>query len=95
MDNQAAEAILHQGFTQLPVRAKITRAVQILCAQSRIKLNPFRASSVENHRADDLSRGRVDQEDPKGQINIPIKSLMETLFQGTASHLARLRGVKR
>ncbi len=95
LDNQAAEAILHQGFTQLPVPAKMTRAVQILCSQTRIRFSPFRASSEENHRADDLSRGRVDQEDPQSQIHFPIRDLMETLFHGTASHLARLRGVKR
>ena len=68
LDNQAAEAILHQGFTQLPVPATITRACQTLAFQTRVKLNPFRASSTENIRADDLSRGRVDQEDPTGRL---------------------------
>lgn len=67
LDNQAGEAILHQGFTQLPVPAKITRACQTLAFQTRVQLNPFRASSTENTRADDLSRGRIDQGDLSGR----------------------------
>ena len=97
LDNQAAEAILHQGFTQLPVPAKITRACQTLALafQTRVKLNPFRASSTENTRADDLSRGRIDQEDPSGRLHLSIQDIMSSIFDHSASHLARLRGVKR
>ena len=95
LDNQAAEAILHQGFTQLPVPAKITRACQTLAFQTRVHLNPFRASSSENTRADDSSRGRIDQEDPSGRLYLSIQELMSSIFDHSASHLARLRGVKR
>ena len=95
LDNQAAEAILQQGFTQLPIPAAITKAHQILTFQSRTFLQPFRASSAENVRADDLSRGRILQEDPQGQLLVDITVLMEAIFSDGASHLARLRGVKR
>ena len=95
LDNQAAEAILQHGFTQLPIPARITKAVQIVSFQSRVSLNPFRTSSADNERADDLSRGRIDQEDPAGQIHISLSILLSSIFQGSASHLASLRGVKR
>ena len=36
LDNQAAEAILQHGFTQLPIPARITKAVQIVSFQSRV-----------------------------------------------------------
>ena len=92
LDNQGAEAILHQGFTQLPVPAKITRAIQIVTYQCRAHLVPFRASSQDITRADDLSRGRTAQEDPRGRLHIHIKDLFQSVFEGSASHLASLRG---
>ncbi len=95
LDSQAAEAILQHGFTQLPIPAAITKAHQILTFQSRTFLQPFRASSAEDSRADDLSRGRTLQEDPQGQLSVDITALMEAIFSDGASHLARLRGVKR
>lgn len=95
MTFQLKPAILHQGFTQLPVPAKITRACQTLAFQTRVQLNPFRASSTENTRADDLSRGRIDQEDPSGRLHLSIQDIMSSIFDHSASHLARLRGVKR
>ena len=48
LGNQAAEAIIYKGFTQLPVPAAITKAVQTLSFHCGTTLGPFRASSSDN-----------------------------------------------
>ena len=92
LDNQAAEAILQQGFTQIPIPSSITRAVQQVSYQTRTLLEPYRASSADNTRADDLSRGKVSQEHSRDRIQFDIHSLFEAIFDCNASHLARYRG---
>ena len=57
LDNQASEAIIAQGFTQLPIPLSLMRALQKLTYDSTISFLPYRCSSADNKRADDLSRG--------------------------------------
>ena len=95
LDNQAAEAILQQGFTQLSTPARITKAVQTLSFQSRVKLDPFRASSADNVRADDLSRGRIDQEDPSGRLHVSLSNSSLFYLSSICISPRTLEGVRR
>lgn len=82
VDNQAKEAILAQGFTQLPIPLKLTQAIQRISFQSNVSLQPYRCTSQDNARADSLSRGFYSQERSQDRIDISLQHLLELLFPG-------------
>ena len=80
VDNQASEAILAQGFTQIPLSSKLMRTVQKLSYQSNVILQPYRCTSADNSRADDLSRGRISQESSNDRLSLSFSTLFQTIF---------------
>ena len=80
LDNQASEAILAQGFTQITHSGELLRAFQKLRYQSQVELQPYRCSSTDNSRADDLSRGRVSQERSEDRFPLTFHTLFSTLL---------------
>ena len=82
VDNQASEAIIAQGFTQLPIPLRLTQAIQRLSFRSNILLQPYRCASHDNVRADNLSRGFISQERSQDQIHFAFPELFQSLFPG-------------
>ena len=82
VDNQASEAIIAQGFTQLPIPLKLTQAIQRISFQTSLLLQPYRCISKDNVRADSLSRGFYIQECSQNRVDISLHQLLETLFPG-------------
>ena len=82
VDNQASEAIIAQGFTQLPIPLRLTQAIQRISFQTSVSLQPYRCTSKDNVRADSLSRGFYTQECSPNRVNISLHMLLETLFPG-------------
>ena len=59
-DNQASEAIIAQGNShKLIALQPYFGQFRGLSYQTQIQLEPYRCSSADNSRADDLSRGRL------------------------------------
>ena len=79
LDNQAAEALLHDKFTQHAVNASVVRHFQLMSDRTRAVLTPHRVASAENTRADDLSRGVVSQEDPACRADLPFTNIVQHL----------------
>lgn len=82
VDNQASEAIIAQGFTQLPLPLRLTQAIHRLSFRSNILLQPYRCTSHDNVRADNLSRGFISQECSQDQIHFTFPELFQSLFPG-------------
>ena len=81
VDNQASEAIFAQGFTQLPIPLRLTQAIQRLSFRSNALQQPYRCSSKDIVRADNLSRGFSAQELSQNRIQCTFNSLnFFTLF---------------
>ena len=80
VDNQASEAIIAQGFTQIPIPRVLTQALQKLTFTTNIQLQPYRCSSEDNARADDLSRGNLLQECSENRCLIGFPELLAILF---------------
>ena len=76
VDNQASEAIIAQGFTQLPLPLELVRTIQRLCYISAVQLQPYRCSSQDNTRADNLSRGFTSQEKSADRFDLPLATLL-------------------
>ena len=79
-DNQASEAIIAQGFTQIRCSSALLRSLQRLSYHTQIELEPYRCSSADNSRADDLSRGRISQESSACRFDISLRQLFSTLL---------------
>lgn len=80
VDNQASEAIIAQGFTQIMCSSALLRSLQRLSYHTQIQLEPYRCPSAENSRADDLSRGRISQESSASKFEIPLGQLFSSLL---------------
>ena len=80
LDNQASEAIIAQGFTQLPIPLSLMRALQKLTYNTTISFQPYRCSSADNKRADDLSRGQCSQELSSSRFHINFVELFNMIF---------------
>ena len=82
VDNQASEAIIAQGFTQLPIPLRLTQAIQRLSIRSNVLLQPYRCASQNNVRADALSRGHYTQERSQNQFHLSFLAMFDSLFPG-------------
>ena len=95
VDNQASEAIIAQGFSQLPIPSQLTKAIQSLTYQSNISLQPYRCTSADNLRADNLSRGHIDQELSTERVHLSLPELLSSLFPWIITRwLASSKGIK-
>ena len=80
VDNQASEAIIAQGFTQLPIPLRLTQTIQRISFRSNVLLQPYRCTSQDNVRADNLSRGVIFEERSQDQIPFSFPELFQSLF---------------